>query len=66
MIRVQCPICERWTEGLTVAQLPTYPFCGKRCQRIDLGNWLGETYRVPMTERSHADSADPASEFADD
>ena len=24
-----------------------FPFCQQRCQQIDLGNWLGETYRVP-------------------
>jgi len=23
------------------------PFCSARCQRIDLGNWLGERYAVP-------------------
>jgi endogenous inhibitor of DNA gyrase (YacG/DUF329 family) len=23
------------------------PFCSARCQLIDLGQWLGEAYRVP-------------------
>ena len=23
------------------------PFCSERCKLIDLGNWLGERYRVP-------------------
>ena len=22
------------------------PFCSRRCANLDLGNWLGETYRV--------------------
>ncbi len=32
------------------------PFCSLRCRTIDLGNWLGETYRV-------ATSADPSDSF---
>jgi endogenous inhibitor of DNA gyrase (YacG/DUF329 family) len=23
------------------------PFCSERCKMIDLGNWLGERYRIP-------------------
>jgi endogenous inhibitor of DNA gyrase (YacG/DUF329 family) len=26
------------------------PFCSKRCSDIDLGRWLGESYRVPTEE----------------
>jgi uncharacterized protein len=29
---------------------PYSPFCGERCRRIDLGRWLGETYRLPGVE----------------
>jgi len=41
---MKCPICK--------AELPPdggqhRPFCSKRCQLIDLGNWLGERYTVP-------------------
>jgi endogenous inhibitor of DNA gyrase (YacG/DUF329 family) len=28
------------------AEWPEFPFCGPRCKTIDLGRWLGETYRV--------------------
>jgi endogenous inhibitor of DNA gyrase (YacG/DUF329 family) len=24
-------------------------FCSKRCQTIDLGNWLSDYYRIPLT-----------------
>lgn len=24
------------------------PFCSERCRLVDLGRWLGETYRVPV------------------
>ena len=39
-----CPICGRPlpTEGPSHA-----PFCSDRCRLIDLGRWLGETYRIP-------------------
>ena len=31
---------------------PFHPFCSDRCQRIDLGQWLNESYHVPVeTER---------------
>jgi endogenous inhibitor of DNA gyrase (YacG/DUF329 family) len=36
----KCPICGRPAE-------PRYrPFCSPRCQQIDLGKWLGESYRI--------------------
>ncbi len=39
-----CPIC-----GKPAAPRPenrSAPFCSDRCRLLDLGNWLGETYRV--------------------
>lgn len=37
-----CPICDK-----TVARdVATYPFCSPRCRLVDLGNWLGERYRI--------------------
>ena len=36
---------------------PTYrPFCGERCQLIDLARWADGDYRVPA-ERPHPDAA---------
>jgi endogenous inhibitor of DNA gyrase (YacG/DUF329 family) len=29
---------------------PEFPFCSPRCQTIDLGRWLGESYRIPAEE----------------
>ncbi len=26
------------------------PFCSKRCADLDLGIWLGESYRIPTNE----------------
>lgn len=39
-----CPICGK------PVKLETRPFCSKRCADIDLGRWLGETYRIPADE----------------
>ena len=39
-----CPICGK------PVKLETRPFCSKRCADIDLGRWLGESYRIPAEE----------------
>jgi endogenous inhibitor of DNA gyrase (YacG/DUF329 family) len=40
-----CPICKQ--PAAPKAANAAFPFCSERCRLIDLGNWLGETYRVP-------------------
>jgi endogenous inhibitor of DNA gyrase (YacG/DUF329 family) len=37
-------------EGQGPAEWPDFPFCSPRCKTIDLGRWLGETYRIPADE----------------
>lgn len=46
-----CPICSAPTARLDDSGRPPRfrPFCSARCQKIDLGNWLGERYVVPDT-----------------
>ncbi|POU01042.1 DNA gyrase inhibitor YacG [Escherichia sp. ESNIH1] len=42
---VNCPTCGRnvvWNETS-----PFRPFCSKRCQLIDLGEWAAEEKRIP-------------------
>ena len=48
-----CPICRGQVAAR--AENPAFPFCSERCRLIDLGHWLGESYRVP-------DSTPPASD----
>jgi endogenous inhibitor of DNA gyrase (YacG/DUF329 family) len=43
----RCPTCRR---DIDPADTSAYPFCSDRCRTIDLGNWLGETYRIPTKE----------------
>jgi endogenous inhibitor of DNA gyrase (YacG/DUF329 family) len=50
MIRVKCPICGRSMGGSSLAEWPQFPFCSPRCKTIDLGRWLGETYRFAAEE----------------
>lgn len=44
-IMVTCPGCGQkviWSESS-----PYRPFCSKRCQLIDLGEWAAEEKRIP-------------------
>ena len=40
--KTKCPICKKQTSE----QMPTFPFCSKRCRTIDLGQWLNEGYVI--------------------
>ncbi|WP_087016591.1 DNA gyrase inhibitor YacG [Thaumasiovibrio subtropicus] len=43
--KVPCPTCRQpviWSE-----ESPYRPFCSKRCQLIDLGEWSEEEKRIP-------------------
>jgi len=44
-VHIRCPICQREIPGAP-DDYPWRPFCSKRCKTIDLGNWLGEAYRI--------------------
>lgn len=41
MRTTRCPICRKPFE-----RSDARPFCSARCRTIDLGDWLGEEYRV--------------------
>ena len=54
-LQTQCPTCQitvLWTD-----EFPHRPFCSKRCQLVDFGEWAKENYRVPAAEND--DFADP-------
>ena len=60
MIRVRCPICERWMEGASPADWPEFPFCSPRCKTIDLGRWLDGKYQITLTpEDEEIEFVDP-------
>jgi uncharacterized protein len=43
----RCPICKKAARR---EEMRAFPFCSERCRAIDLGNWLGESYRIPAHE----------------
>jgi hypothetical protein len=44
-VHIRCPICQREIRDAP-DDYPWRPFCCQRCKTIDLGNWLGEAYRI--------------------
>ena len=46
MMKTRCPICGSWMRGPRPKEWPEWPFCSRRCKTIDLGRWLGESYRI--------------------
>jgi endogenous inhibitor of DNA gyrase (YacG/DUF329 family) len=48
-----CPICARPVE----AGSEFHPFCSRKCKLVDLGRWLGESYRVPTAKNDDEDDA---------
>ncbi len=60
IVKVACPHCKKtvvWS-----AESPYRPFCSKRCQLIDLGEWAAEEKSIPCETADFA--ADP--EFSDE
>lgn len=51
-----CPICKK-PAAPRAARSP-FPFCSERCRLVDLGNWLGESYRFPAGPDGSAGSGD--------
>lgn len=64
-MKVRCPICDREMPGRS-SDWPEYPFCGTRCRKIDLGRWLGETYRIPDPGSATEDESSDAPRPGDD
>lgn len=58
---VNCPTCQApvtWNESS-----PYRPFCNKRCQLIDLGEWADEEKRIPSNNDSSESDAWSEEEF---
>lgn len=57
-MRIRCPICRKELKEVP-HDFPHRPFCSARCKTIDLGNWLGEAYRIsrPIAAEDEDDGA---------
>jgi len=58
MPELTCPICGRRFAYSSIREQPHFPFCSRRCQLIDLDNWLEGRYRIvdPVAAESEEDS----------
>jgi len=44
---IKCPICGKAVKFYKDKKFPpSFPFCSRRCKLVDLGNWLGEEYKI--------------------
>ena len=50
---LNCPQCKK--NVLWNNEFPQRPFCSKRCQLIDLGDWANETFSIPVSEENNND-----------
>ncbi len=60
---VNCPVCQTRVEWTSESHFR--PFCSKRCQLIDLGDWASEEHRIYDEEATEHDiwSEDEVSHF---
>jgi uncharacterized protein len=47
-MRIECPICKKVLPDAPDDFGPR-PFCSPPCKMIDLGNWLSDAYRIPVS-----------------
>jgi endogenous inhibitor of DNA gyrase (YacG/DUF329 family) len=53
-MNVNCPTCKKEIEWST--ENVFRPFCCKRCQLIDLGQWANEEHAIPSGANKDAES----------
>lgn len=56
-MKVNCPQCQIQVEW--DSNNPHRPFCSKRCQLIDLGEWASENHAIPVKEQQNDTAIDP-------
>jgi endogenous inhibitor of DNA gyrase (YacG/DUF329 family) len=56
---IVCPECGARIE--VAANHPSRPFCSSRCKLLDLGRWLNEEIRIPVTQQPIAESTEDLS-----
>lgn len=56
-MNVSCPTCDKDVEWSD--QSPFRPFCSKRCQLIDLGEWAEENHVIPSEPEKSEINIDP-------
>ncbi len=59
-----CPQCGKDGAGPAAARFR--PFCSKRCQLIDLGEWFEEKHRIPESHQDAKPFLGPGPEHTED
>lgn len=54
-MQVNCPSCNQSVKWTSEAEYR--PFCSKKCQLIDLGDWATEAHTIPSNELPSAEMA---------
>ena len=52
---MKCPTCSKETQ---YQGNPYRPFCSERCKLIDLGQWAGEEFRIPIESNGNVEDED--------
>ena len=52
-LEVTCPTCKK---KFNYYESDFRPFCSERCRLIDLGQWLSESYTVPVEKLTEEES----------
>lgn len=57
-MNVNCPTCQKTTQWSS--ENKHRPFCSKKCQLIDLGEWANESHTIPVKPQNQTpDFIDP-------
>lgn len=55
-MNVNCPTCQKSVEWSDAS--PFRPFCSKKCQLIDLGEWADEQKAIPCGANKDAETTE--------
>lgn len=56
-MKVNCPTCKKEVQWTTESEFR--PFCTKRCQLLDLGQWANEENAIPSGANKDAETSLP-------
>lgn len=55
MPKINCSYCKKDILYKCIKDIPTFPFCSKKCKLIDLGLWFNEEYKIENPSKSQID-----------
>ena len=58
MSKIKCPYCRKEVVYKVISDIPTFPFCSKKCKLIDLGLWFNEEHKIESDLKSQIDNTE--------